>query len=150
MARVEAALEAAGLASTIERMPASTRTAEEAAAACGCAPGQIVKSLIFAGGGTGALKLLLVPGDRQADMDRAAALAGEALTRADPKIIRQITGFAIGGVAPIGHLTPIETWMDRTFLEHDVIWAAADAPNAVFPIAPPALAEIAGATLTDL
>ncbi len=84
-------------------MPASTRTVEEAAAACACAVGQIVKSLVFQGHGSGRLYLLLVSGSNMVDMDKAAAHAGK-LDRAAPRLVRERTGFAIGGVAPIGHM----------------------------------------------
>ena len=130
--RVKAAAEAAGLTVEILRMPDSTRTAAEAAAACGCDVAQIVKSLIFKGGESGALKLLLVSGANQVDLEKAAALVGEPLERADPKEVREITGFAIGGVSPLGHMSPVETWMDETLLGFGTVWAAAGAPNAVF------------------
>jgi prolyl-tRNA editing enzyme YbaK/EbsC (Cys-tRNA(Pro) deacylase) len=148
--RVKAAAEAAGLATEILRMPDSTRTAEEAAAACGCEVGQIVKSLIFKGAESGALKLLLVSGSNQVDLAKAAAAAGEPLERADPKEVREITGFAIGGVAPIGHLVPVATWMDEDLLGYEKIWAAAGAPNAVFETGPAALRDAAGATVARL
>ncbi|MFV0473919.1 MAG: YbaK/EbsC family protein [Pikeienuella sp.] len=143
--RVQEAAEAAGLSIEILRMPESTRTAAEAAAACGCAVAQIVKSMIFEGADSGALKLLLVSGAHEVDPARAAAVLGEGLSRADPKRVREETGFAIGGVAPIGHLAAIETWMDAALLEHDVVWAAAGAPNAVFSIGPQALRAATGA-----
>ena len=150
VARVSAALEAAGLAVEVRRMPESTRTATEAAAACGCAVGQIVKSLVFQGKTSGALKLLLISGAVAADLEKAEAVIGEPLDRADPKEVRRVTGFAIGGVAPVGHLAPIDAWMDETLLAHDVVWAAAGAPNAVFPIAPADLARLANAKTADL
>lgn len=148
--RVKAAAKAAGLETEIRRMPDSTRTAAEAAAACGCMVAQIVKSLIFKGGKSGDLKLLLVSGANEVDLDKAAALLGEPLERADPKEVREITGFAIGGVAPIGHLVSVETWMDETLLDFDTVWAAAGAPNAVFEVASAALAKATGATLAKV
>ncbi|WP_323796402.1 YbaK/EbsC family protein [Nisaea sp.] len=148
--RVKAAAEAAGLTIEILRMPDSTRTAAEAAAACGCDVAQIVKSLIFKGGETGALKLLLVSGANQVDLEKAAALVGEPLERADPKEVREITGFAIGGVSPLGHLTPVTTWMDETLLGFGTVWSAAGAPNAVFEITGTALRDATGATIADL
>lgn len=117
-------------------MPASTRTAEEAAAACECDVAQIVKSLIFEGVETGELILLLVSGRHQVNMDKAREAVGEPLKRADIKRVRDETGFAIGGVAPLGHTAPLRTWMDETLLEFDVVWAAAGAPNTVFQVNP--------------
>lgn len=148
--RVQAAAEAAGLDVEVVRMPDSTRTAEEAAAACGCEVAQIVKSLIFKGVESSKLKLLLVSGSNQVDLAKAAALAGEPLERADPKEVREITGFAIGGVAPIGHLVPVDTWIDESLLSFETVWAAAGAPNAVFEVSPKALKGAAGAVAANL
>lgn len=148
--RVKAAAEAAGLTVEILRMPDSTRTAAEAAAACGCDVAQIVKSLIFKGGESGALKLLLVSGANQVDLEKAAALVGEPLERADPKEVREITGFAIGGVSPLGHLAPVATWMDESLLGFGTIWAAAGAPNAVFEVTSDALQKATSATVSAL
>ena len=109
-----------------------------------------VKSLIFKGGGSGELKLLLVSGANQVDLEKAAALVGEPLERADPKEVREITGFAIGGVSPLGHPTPVATWMDETLLGFGTVWAAAGAPNAVFEVSPDALREAAEAKIAVL
>lgn len=127
-------------------MDASTRTAEDAARACGCAVGQIVKSLIFRGRDSGALVLLLVAGDNRVDAGLAARAAGEPLDRADAGEVRARTGFAIGGVAPIGHLEAPRILMDRDLLAHDIVWAAAGAPDAVFSVAP---ADLARATAAE-
>ncbi len=148
--RVAEALQAAGIAAGIRRMPASTRTAEAAAAACGCEVARIVKSLVFRGAGTGALKLLLVSGAHAADPALAEAAAGEPLERADAKAVRRETGFAIGGVAPVGHVTPVATLMDETLMAHPTVWAAAGAPDAVFEIAPESLLALTGARLVRL
>jgi prolyl-tRNA editing enzyme YbaK/EbsC (Cys-tRNA(Pro) deacylase) len=145
--RVEAAARALGLAVEFRRMPASTRTAAEAASACGCALDQIVKSLVFRGATSGRLALLLVAGGNRVDPAVAAALAGEPLGRADPAEVRRRTGFAIGGVAPIGHLEPLPVWMDRRLLDFAEVWAAAGAPDAVFRVAPHALRAATGATV---
>lgn len=145
--RVETAIRASGLQTTVQRMPETTRTARDAATACGCSVGQIVKSMIFEGASSGDLKLLLVSGSREVDLNKAPALFGEALTRADPKRVRAETGFAIGGVAPIGHLCAPATWMDATLLLHDIVWAAAGAPNAVFSVSPEALRQATQARL---
>lgn len=149
--RVKQAAADAGLRIEVLVMPDSTRTAEEAAAACGSETGQIVKSLIFerevAGDGAGGLVLLLIAGDRQADLAAAAQVVGARLRRADPKRVRAETGFAIGGVAPIGHKAPIAVFMDETLLAHDQVWAAAGAPNAVFSVDPAALRAAVDAQL---
>ncbi len=146
VARVEAALAAAGVETEVLRMPASTHTAEAAAEACGCGPAQIVKSLVFEGAETGELRLLLVSGANRVDPEGAA----EALLQADAKEVRRRTGFAIGGVAPVGHLAPIAAWLDETLTAYPLVWAAAGAPDAVFAIAPDALARIAGARIARI
>jgi Cys-tRNA(Pro) deacylase len=134
--RVRQAAQQAGLQIEIVTLPESTRTAAQAAQAVGCAPGQIVKSLIFEGAQTGALVLVLVSGARELDLSAAAASFGEALVRADPKRVREQTGFAIGGVAPIGHLCAMPVFMDTDLLQYATVWAAGGAPDAVFRVAP--------------
>lgn len=148
--RVRSAAAAAGLEIEIRRMGASTRTAEEAAAQCGCSVAQIVKSLVFEGKDSGRLYLFLVSGDRRLDADKAKAAAGEPLDRADPRKVRDATGFAIGGVAPIGHAIDIASFADELLLHHDAVWAAAGAHDAVFQSEPAALFRAARATLADL
>lgn len=139
--------ETLGLGIEIVTMPASTRTAEDAAAACECEVAQIVKSLIFERHDNQHLVLLLIAGHNRADMDLAARVIGSTLDRADPKKVRSETGFAIGGVAPIGHLCPMEVYMDPDLLGFDIVWAAAGAPNAVFSTTPQKLFEATGAIL---
>lgn len=148
--RVTEAAAAKGLDIEVRRMGASTRTAEEAAAQCGTTVAQIVKSLIFRGTASNDLYLFLVSGSSQLDLDKAAALAGEKLTRADPRDIRDRTGFAIGGVSPIGHASPIRAYADRTLLDFDTVWAAAGAHDAVFRAEPAALIAAAEAEAADI
>ncbi len=148
--RVCEAAEVAGLRIDIRRMGASTRTAEEAAVQCGCTVAQIVKSLIFKGETSSELYLFLISGANQLDLNKAAKLATEPLKRAEPRCIRDQTGFAIGGVAPIGHLAPIPAFADETLLEFDVVWAAAGAHDAVFAAEPQALIAAARAKTASL
>ncbi len=145
--RVTKAAADAGLDIEIRRMGASTRTAEEAAQQCGCTVAQIVKSLIFQGEGSGRLYLFLVSGSNQLDLDKAATLAGEKLKRADPRHVRDETGFAIGGVSPIGHMIAIPAFADETLMGFDRVWAAAGAHDAVFASAPGALVDAARAVV---
>jgi prolyl-tRNA editing enzyme YbaK/EbsC (Cys-tRNA(Pro) deacylase) len=145
--RVRAALAAAGVAADIREMPDSTRTAEEAAAACGCTLDQIVKSIIFRGDASGHVKLFLTAGGNRVDAALASGLAGEALGKADAGLIRAETGFAIGGVAPVGHLTALPVWMDPRLMDFPVVWAAAGTPRHVFAIAPQVLERITGASV---
>jgi len=148
--RVARAAADLGLDTEIVRMGESTRTAEDAAKACGCAVGQIVKSLVFKGRDSGELILLLVSGANRADMGKAATVTGELLDRADANEVRARTGFAIGGVAPIGHLEAPRIWIDRDLMAYDTIWAAAGAPDAVFRTTPDALVAATGAVVADL
>lgn len=148
--RVNKAAADAGLTIDIRRMGASTRTADDAARECGCSVAQIVKSLIFEGERSGALYLFLVSGANQLDVAKAAVLTDEPLKRADPKRIREDTGFAIGGVAPIGHQRPISAFADEALTRFEIVWAAAGAHDAVFGAAPAALFRAAKARIATL
>lgn len=146
--RVRAALEAAGLAPNIQETQLA-RTAADAAAAVACEVDQIAKSIIFRGSESGEAILFLTAGGNRVDAARASAVAGEALGKADAALIRAQTGFAIGGVAPVGHLNPIRAFMDPRLLEFEQIWAAAGTPHHVFPADPRELQRISGAELAD-
>lgn len=147
--RVRTALLAAGLPDGIREMPDSTRTALDAAAACGCEVDQIAKSIIFRGETSGHVKLFLTAGGNQVDPEKASALAGEPLGKADAQLIRTETGFAIGGVAPLGHLTALPVWIDPRLFDFELLWAAAGTPRHVFPVAPEALWAATGAKRAD-
>jgi prolyl-tRNA editing enzyme YbaK/EbsC (Cys-tRNA(Pro) deacylase) len=144
---VQDALRALGLPDDVRELDASTRTAPEAAAAVGCELGAIVKSLVFRGRDSGEPVLVLVSGDNRADEARVRAEVGEAVGRADADWVREVTGFAIGGIPPIGHPAPVRTVVDEDLLRFDEVWAAAGTPRAVFPVAPRALVDASGGTL---
>jgi prolyl-tRNA editing enzyme YbaK/EbsC (Cys-tRNA(Pro) deacylase) len=148
--RVLAAAAAAGVAVDIREMPSSTRTAEDAARACGCAVGQIVKSLVFRGAVSGTPHLLLVSGSNRVDEKAAAATLGEALTRPDADYVRRVTGFAIGGIPPFGHATSLAAWIDRDLLAFAEVWAAAGTPHCVMRLTPADLMAAAGAAVIDV
>jgi prolyl-tRNA editing enzyme YbaK/EbsC (Cys-tRNA(Pro) deacylase) len=148
--RVQDALTAKGLDSSVRHMPQATRSAAEAAAACGCSLGQIVKSLLFRGATSGKPYLLLVSGANRVNEGGVAAVIGEALRRPDAADVREVTGFAIGGIPPLGHRTPLITLMDAALLDYDLVWAAAGTPDAVFPVAPDRLAAAAEARIIAL
>lgn len=112
----------------------STRTAQEAADRAGCELGQIVKSLIFRGKTSGKPILVLTSGANRVDEKRISGYAGEIISRADADFVRTVTGFAIGGIPPIGHNEKMETYLDEDFLSHQTIWAAAGTPNAIFEL----------------
>lgn len=142
LSRVRAALEAAGLPPEIVETPLA-RTAADAAAAVGCLPDQIAKSIIFRGEDTGKALLFLTAGGNRVDPARAATLAGEPLGKADAALVRTQTGFAIGGVSPLGHLSPIRAFIDPRLRDFDRVWAAAGTPHHVFAICPDRLADLA-------
>ncbi|MCE8555242.1 YbaK/EbsC family protein [Ruegeria pomeroyi] len=146
--RVRAALEAAQITTEI-RETGNARTAKDAAAAVGCALNQIVKSIIFQQRDGDALALFLTAGGNQVDPDRAAALFGAPLSRADADTVRNKTGFAIGGVAPVGHLSPVASFMDPALVVFPVVWAAAGTPRHVFSIAPAELQRLTGAAAAN-
>ena len=137
-----------GLTLELVEYPDGTRTAVDAAAAVGCDVGQIVKSLIFAVDGE--LLLALTSGANQVDTDALTRAAnGSQCGRANADQVRETTGFAIGGVAPFGHVTPVPAFFDPALLTYENVWAAAGTPRHVFPIAPRTLLEITGAELND-
>jgi prolyl-tRNA editing enzyme YbaK/EbsC (Cys-tRNA(Pro) deacylase) len=139
--KVRDAAERLGLSVAIRAMPQSTRTAEEAAAACGCEVGQIVKSLVFAGKTSGAPYLLLVSGRNRVAEEAVGDLVGEALRRPNAQAVRDWTGFAIGGIPPFGHAAAMPVFVDEDLLGYDRVWAAAGTPFAVFAVEPKALAS---------
>jgi len=128
----------------------STRTAQEAADRAGCQLGQIVKSLIFRGKTSGKPILVLTSGANRVDEKRISGYAGEAISRADADFVRSVTGFAIGGVPPIGHSQSMETYLDEDFLPFKTIWAAAGTPNAIFELNTEDLQKMTGGTVTQV
>lgn len=143
--RVETAAVELGLKIEIRIMPESTRTAVDAAKAVGSTVGQIVKSLIFKGKESGKPYLLLVSGTNRVNENQVARHLGEPVERPDADFVREATGFAIGGIPPLGFATPLHTWMDEDLLQYETVWAAAGTPNAVFSVDPEALRAAIGA-----
>jgi prolyl-tRNA editing enzyme YbaK/EbsC (Cys-tRNA(Pro) deacylase) len=143
--RVQAALHELGLDAEVVELADSTRTAPEAAAAVGCELGAIVKSLVFRGARSGEPVLVLVSGDRRADEARLGEALGEGVERADADWVREVTGYAIGGVPPIGHPAPVRTLIEDGLMRFETVWAAAGTPRTVFPIAPGELARVTSA-----
>jgi prolyl-tRNA editing enzyme YbaK/EbsC (Cys-tRNA(Pro) deacylase) len=126
----------------------STRTAQEAADRAGCELGQIVKSLIFQGKTSRKPILVLTSGANRVDEKRISEYASEPIRRADVDFVRSVTGFAIGGVPPIGHLQKMETYVDEDLLQYAAIWAAAGTPNTIFKLTPSDLKKMtAGKTV---
>ena len=136
--RVQAALATAGLAADVVELPASTRTAQEAAAAVGCRVEQIAKSLVFRRTDSGEAVLVIAGGANRVDEKRLG------LRRASAEVVREKTGYAIGGIPPVGLAAPIQTFIDEDLLRFERIWAAAGTPNAVFELLAADLPRIAG------
>jgi Cys-tRNA(Pro) deacylase len=151
--RVRVFAEARGLELAIREYPEDgARTADDAAAAVGCAVDQIVKSMIFSAeiGDDRELILALTAGSNKVDGKALAAIAGaDSCGRADPEAVRAVTGYAIGGVPPFGHRQAVRTWIDPHLLTFDEVWAAAGTPRHVFPIAPTDLVAITRADPVD-
>lgn len=148
MERVRAALAEAGLADVIVEFPAGTRTSADAAAAVGCTVAQIAKSMVFRAGNRAVV--VITSGANRVDAGKVAELLGVAVQRADANWVRDATGFAVGGVSPIGHLAPPLLLFDRDLLAFDQVWAAAGSPSHVFAVAPDLLARITGALIADI
>jgi prolyl-tRNA editing enzyme YbaK/EbsC (Cys-tRNA(Pro) deacylase) len=144
--KVQDELTRLGYACTVVEHSAPTRTAQEAAERAGCSLGQITKSLIFRGTRTGKPILVLTSGANRVDEKRISEYAGEPIARADPDFVREVTGFAIGGVPPIAHATEMSTYLDEDLLEFDSIWAAAGTPNAIFRLTSDELRRMTGGT----
>lgn len=147
--RVQEALKAAGLEAKVVRLPGSTRTAAEAASAAGCEVGAIAKSLLFLA--DGAPLLVICGGDRRVDTTGLAQYLGvREIKMAPAEEVRRITGYAIGGVPPLGHVTAVRTVMDSGLLSWPLIYGAAGAHDALFAVEPRKLAEVSAAELVDL
>ena len=142
--RVQQALEAAGLKAQVIELESAARTSQQAAEVLGVALGQIAKSLIFRATGSGRAVLVIAAGDRRVDESLVASALGEPIERANPEFVREHSGFAIGGVAPVAHAADLITFVDASLRRFDVVWAAGGTPHCVFPIAPDQLARVAG------
>jgi len=145
--RVATLLRAEGHPGEVRLLPDACRTAAEAAAAVGCAVEQIAKSIIFRGPDGRAVLVVTSGGNRVVEQKIVDALDGQPLGKADAAFVREATGFAIGGVAPIGHLKAPIVFIDRDLKRYDAIWAAAGHPHAVFPLGFDDLVRLTGGTV---
>lgn len=134
--RVQDALRAAGIESPARELPASTRSAQEAASAIGCSVDQIAKSIVFRRVDTGAPVIVVLRGVDRVDTARLAQALGTEVQRADADFVRSTTGFVIGGVPPLGHESQVQTLLDAALLDYETVWAAAGTPQAVFSVDP--------------
>ncbi len=146
--RVREALRAAGHADTITMFPEGTRTAQDAANAVGCTVAQIVKSIVLRAGEQ--VVLVLTSGANRVDTTKIAKAVGQPVKSADGRWVRDVTGFAIGGVAPVGHLSPSRVFIDADLMLFDPVWAAAGSPRHVFRTGAADLARMTGGEITDV
>ncbi len=145
--RVQEALAAAGIGARVVELPQSTRTATDAAKAVGCQVGQIAKSLVFRARESGSAVLVIASGTNRVNEAAIAEAIGEPIGKADAEFVRARTGYAIGGVPPVGHVQSIRTLIDEDLLRFDRIWAAAGTPNAVFELSAAELPRLTGGTV---
>ena len=148
--RVQDALLRLGIESTVIELPVAARTSQQAADALGVEVGRIAKSLVFRAADSGRAVLVIAAGDRRVDEARVAEALGEPIGRAAPEFVRETSGFAIGGVAPLGHPAPLVTFIDTSLRRFDTVWAAGGTPHCVFPVSPEALLAASGGREIDI
>lgn len=148
--KVQQGLDSVGLQLEVVELPASTRTAAEAAQAVGCQVGQIVKSLVFRLLTSDRPILVETSGGNRVDEAKLSQCVGEPIGKADADFVRQRTGFVIGGVPPIGHSEPLQTFIDQDLLQYTEIWAAAGTPHAVFRLTPNDLLRMTGGKVISI
>ena len=144
VARVRNALAQAKIAAEIVELPGAARTAKAAAEFLGCELGQIANSLVFRAVTSGEPLLVMSSGAKRVDLERLASVAGEPVAKADAEFVKRSTGFAIGGVAPVGHVAPLRTWVEESLAAYPDLWAAAGHPHTVFRLAYADLLRITG------
>ena len=149
-ARVESTLNAFGMGGRVKELEASSRTAEDAAAAVACDVAQIVKSLIFKTEPSDRALLVLTSGRNQVDISKLAQLVDETVSRADADFVRAKTGFAIGGVPPIAHKEQPIVLIDKDLMQFDILWAAAGTPRALFQLSAQELAAITEGAIAEV
>ena len=140
---------ALGPSFTVVEFDESTHTAQEAADAIGCKLAQIAKSILFRSA-SGRPVLVIASGINKVDEKKIRALLGEKIERASPDFVKEMTGFEVGGVPPLGHASPCVIYLDEDLMAYPTLWAAGGTPNAVFEIGFERLAEMSGATVADV
>ena len=148
--RVQDALAAAGFPNKVRELEVPVRTAAAAAEAVGCTPAQIVKSLVFRRATTGTPVLVVASGAHRVSEARIAALVGEPVTMGPPVFVREVTGYAIGGIPPLGHARAIDTLVDQHLFTLDGLWAAAGHPNSLFPLTPDELVRMTNGRVAEV
>jgi len=142
--KVQEALKSLGMDCRVVELPGSTRTAADAAAAVGCRVEQIAKSIVFQGKTSGKAIMVIASGSNRVNEKKLRDMISEPVKKADADFVRVHTGFAIGGVAPVGHANPVEIYVDEDLMDCPEIWAAAGTPHAVFRMTPRELVAMTG------
>jgi len=148
--KVQESLRAMGIDCRVVELPGSTRTAADAASAVGCRVEQIAKSIVFRGGTSGKPVMVIASGSNRVNEKKLRDLISEPVKKADADFVRLQTGFAIGGVPPVGHTNALEIYIDEDLMHHDEIWAAAGTPHAVFKLTPRDLVRMTGAKTVNI
>jgi prolyl-tRNA editing enzyme YbaK/EbsC (Cys-tRNA(Pro) deacylase) len=148
--RVQNFIFSMGFSYKVKELPCSTRTAQEAADSIGCTVSQIAKSLVFKDKETDRPILVIASGSNRVDVMKIQRSTGLKLGRADGKYVKERSGYAIGGVPPVGHKEPLETILDPDLKKHEIIWAAAGTPFAVFQLTPADLETLTKGKWIDL
>ena len=148
--RMSQILRDAGIDTDVVEFERPTRTSAEAAAAIGCSVAEIAKSIVFRGKTSGQAVVVVTSGDNRVSEAKVAAKLGEPLARADADFVRTATGYAIGGVAPIGHPQPVKLLLDEDLRRFEAVWAAGGTPFSVFPVKPDQLRSLTGADWADV
>lgn len=148
--RVQNALQDQGIECNVRELEASARTSQQAADGIGCSVSQIAKSLVFRGAQSDKAILVIASGSNRVNEARLAELVGEPIGKADAQFVRRVTGYAIGGVAPVGHPETLETYIDSDLFQYDEIWAAAGTPHTVFPLTPKDLERITAGSVVSI
>ncbi|HLX23122.1 MAG TPA: YbaK/EbsC family protein [Usitatibacter sp.] len=148
--RISQLVRDAGVDSQVVEFEQTTRTSAEAAAAVGCEVAQIAKTIVFRGKASGLAVVVVASGANRVSEKKVEALVGESLGRADADFVREATGFAIGGVAPVGHTKPVKMLLDEDLQRFESIWAAGGTPFAVFPLTPSQLSSLTQAGWADV
>ena len=143
-------LREAGIDARVVEFEQATRTSAEAAAAIGCSVAEIAKSIVFRGQSSGQAVVVVASGENRVSEAKVAATLGESLARADADFVREATGYAIGGVAPLGHARAVKLLLDEDLQRFETVWAAGGTPFSVFAITPGELARITGAAWADV
>lgn len=147
---IQETLSNSGIETRVIELPASTRTAQEAANTIGCQVAQIVKSLIFRTKNSNRPILVLASGVNRVNEKTLSKLLEEKIVKADADFTREHTGFAIGGIPPVGHKQPIETYIDQDLLQYEELWAAAGTPHAVFKLPSSEVVKLTNGTIVSI